>query len=73
MTATTDEITLANRLSLAEAGRELGVSPSTVYRWIAPGMHGVRLNHLRIGRRVFTSAPALERFGRELAAVRLPG
>jgi len=64
------EITLGNRLTLSEAGRKVGVGPSTIWRWIDTGSHGVRLAHIRLGRRVYTSGLALERFGREVAAAR---
>ncbi len=69
------EITLENRLTLSEAGRKVGektkpVAPSTIYRWIDQGLHGVKLAHIRLGRRIYTSAPALERFGREVAEAR---
>ncbi len=64
------DITLENRLTLSEAGRKVNTSPSTIWRWITDGTHGIKLGHIRLGRRVFTSEPALERFGREVAEAR---
>lgn len=63
-------ITVDNRLTLAEAGRITGVSPSAVYRWIAEGKHGVRLAHAQLGRRFFTSKAALNVFMNAVAEAR---
>lgn len=66
-------ITVDNRMTLAEAGREVGVNPSAVFRWIREGRHGVRLAHARLGRKMYTSKPALTKFmndsARETASV----
>ncbi len=62
-----DLITVDNRLTLSEAGRAVGVSPNTVFRWIREGRSNVLLAHGRLGWRMFTSKPALDRFMREVA------
>lgn len=55
-------------LSLADASRALplidGKRPhvSTLWRWSKKGLHGVHLEHVRIGHRVCTSIEALSRF-----------
>ena len=60
-------------LTLAEAARVLprlgGKKPhtSTLWRWCAKGLRGVRLEHARVGHRVVTSRQALDRFSRRLA------
>lgn len=53
-----DLITVENRIPLAKAGELVDVAPSTVFRW-TQGTHGVRLAHARLGRRMYTSEPAL--------------
>ena len=61
-------------LSLCEAARTLptidGRRPhtTTVWRWCRRGVRGVKLEYLRIGRRVCTSYEALGRFAQRLAA-----
>jgi hypothetical protein len=60
-------------LSLKEAARSLpkidGKTPhaSSIYRWCIRGISGVKLDHVRLGRRVVTSKEALNRFVNELA------
>ena len=39
----------------------------SIWRWAKKGVHGVRLEHVRVGRRVCTSRDALNRFFNELA------
>lgn len=58
-------------LSLDEAGAFLPGRPSktSVWRWCRRGLNGVRLEYVRIGRRMWTSAEALERFARRLAEI----
>ncbi|MEM9346606.1 MAG: DUF1580 domain-containing protein [Planctomycetota bacterium] len=63
-------IDINNRKSLVEAGRLAGVSPSTIFRWITVGVDGVKLQHARLGRRVYTSEPALSKFMNEVAQAR---
>jgi len=65
-----DLVTVDNRLSLSEAGREVGVSPNTVFRWTREGIAGVKLAHGWLGRRLYTSKPALDRFMAEVAQAR---
>lgn len=63
-------------ISLPEAARLLPtrggkyVSTVTLWRWCTFGLRGVILEHLQFGRRVYTSAAALTRFGQALAAAR---
>ena len=60
-------------LSLSEACASLpridGKRPhiSTVWRWCRKGIHGVRLEHVRLGHRICTSREALSRFANALA------
>ena len=55
-------------LTLAEAVRRLPVingkrhSPSTLWRWCRYGINGVRLEHVRVGRKLVTSCEAMDRF-----------
>lgn len=63
-------VTIDNRLALSEAGREAGVTAPTIFRWITDGLEGVRLKHARLGRRLYTSKPALDLFMNEVAASR---
>lgn len=62
----TDELIGEERISVNELARELRVDYSTVRRWIMSGYQGVRLASLRIGRKRFTTRPAVARF---LAAI----
>ena len=41
---------------------EIDIHPCTVWRWIQKGVRGVRLEHIRVGRRILTSDEAVERF-----------
>lgn len=60
-------------LSLSDAARWLppvnGRRPhtATIWRWASKGINGIRLETARIGRRVITSAEALQRFTSALA------
>lgn len=67
-------ITLENRLTLSQAGRLVGKSPSAIFRWARDGIAGERLEAIFLGGSMFTSAPALEDFGRRaaLAKLRIP-
>lgn len=68
MQTTEPLVTFDNRISLGEAARLADVSgPSTVFRWISDGRRGVHLEHARLGRRMFTSKPALTKFMNEVA------
>jgi hypothetical protein len=66
-------ITLKNRLSLAQAGKQIGKSPSALFRWHRDGCRGIRLECIRLGRSLYTSEPALEVFARDLARAAQPG
>ncbi len=60
-------------LSLSQAAKAVpaidGKRPSisTIYRWMTQGVRGVTLEHRRIGRRVVTTAAALEEFFKKTA------
>ena len=62
-------------LSLAEAAAALPgkVAVSTVWRWCRVGHHGVILDSLRVGGRIYTSRRALQAFceARSVATPRL--
>lgn len=51
-------------LSLVEAARHLGRKhhPYTLQRWVRPGLRGIRLEAVKIGRQWFTSTAAMVRF-----------
>ena len=49
-----------------------GVNPCTVYRWITVGVDGRKLEAMKIGRILYTSVAALQRFGVQLSPPR-PG
>ena len=69
------EIDIENEtvLSLVDAARHVpavaGRTPhtSTLWRWCRRGVRGVRLEYIRIGRRICTSQEALARFFKALA------
>jgi len=60
-------------LSLVQAAAQCpavdGKKPhaSSIWRWMTKGCRGVRLEHVRVGRRVVTTREALEVFFRETA------
>jgi len=43
------------------------IHKSTVWRWCSKGLKGVRLEHVKIGRRICTTRDALDRFFDSLA------
>lgn len=61
-------------LSLTDAARTIPrvgkrrVHCSTLWRWCRKGLRGVRLEYVKIGRRIATSSEALARFFNALAA-----
>lgn len=65
-------------LSLTEAAKQCpavdGKRPcaSSIWRWMKQGCRGIRLEHVRVGRRVVTTRAALEEFFRASAAVPVP-
>ena len=56
-------------MTLGDAAKLLCPQPSvsTLWRWCRRGVRGVRLEYRRLGRRIVTSAQAIERFGSALA------
>ena len=57
-------------IPLEQAHSHLGVeriSYSTLWRWTLKGVHGVKLETLKVGRKRFTTPEALAAFGRALA------
>ncbi len=65
-------------LSLSQATKVLpainGRRPhiSTLWRWARVGVNGVKLEYVRLGRRIFTSREALWRFAQSLADADAP-
>lgn len=67
------EVFTENLLTLTEAAKFIPpidgkrVNISTLWRWCRRGLNGVRLEYIRIGCRIVTSAEALNRFANALA------
>jgi hypothetical protein len=65
-------------LSLVEATKTIppidGKRPhaSSLWRWASKGVRGVKLEHLRVGRRVVTTREALQRFFQAVAEAPKP-
>jgi hypothetical protein len=60
-------MTLAQAAKLRPSGRNgRPTHVSTVYRWIATGVRGVRLESIRIGGTLYTSREAIQRFADRL-------
>jgi hypothetical protein len=57
----------AQRLPRRRRGRPVNIS--TVFRWIAHGIRGVRLEGIRVGGAIHTSEEALQRFADRLTDV----
>lgn len=74
----TRDIMAEGPISMATAARAVPVvdgrqvSPTTVWRWATRGVRGVRLECIRVGRRMCTSRAALFRFFHRLADVGPP-
>ena len=70
---TRHDLTAEGLISLGEAARSLPkvdgrhTSQKSLWRWATRGIRGVRLESRRMGGRLFTSKPALDRFGERLA------
>ena len=62
-------------LTLDEAAACLPGTPSktTVWRWCVEGIGGIKLEHRRVGRRIWTSVEALDRFALRLAEAGVDG
>ncbi len=58
----TIEILTAERFSVTETARRLGVHVSTVWRWIHRGIRGRRLETVRVGGRRYVLRETLESF-----------
>jgi excisionase family DNA binding protein len=54
------------RQTFEEAGESLGIAGGTVRRWYDVGCRGHKLEAVRLGRKVFTSKEAVERFLKKL-------
>jgi hypothetical protein len=70
------DITSEHLLRPSNAARELPpgrngrpINVSTIFRWINPGVRGVRLEVVRIGGSVYTSREALKRFAEALTSL----
>ncbi len=48
------------------------VNVSTIWRWARKGLHGQRLEVVRLGHRFLTSVEALDRFAAKLATIEIP-
>ena len=68
MPAHTVSILDEDTLTLTQAAQSLGVSAASTWRWARGGIRGVRLDYIRMGRRILTSREALQRFADELTA-----
>lgn len=70
ISATTEKV-----ITFAEAAKICpqidGKRPSTVtiWRWATKGVRGVRLEHVRVGRRMVTTEEAINTFFRDLSSV----
>jgi len=60
-------LTSAAKLLPPVDGKPLHVS--TIYRWAIKGVRGIRLQHVRLGRRILTTEQDLHEFGEALAAL----
>ena len=58
----------ANRVPSFRPGKR--THTATIFRWIATGVNGVRLESARLGGRVVTSVEALQRFSNALDTAR---
>ncbi|HMF11675.1 MAG TPA: DUF1580 domain-containing protein [Gemmataceae bacterium] len=68
-----DLITLDEAARLLPAGRRgRRVNFSTLFRWVATGLRGIRLEAVRIGGRFYTTQAALQRFAERLTEATLP-
>ena len=69
----TDMSLFEGALTLAEATKALAVTggkrpaTSTLWRWCRRGLRGIKLDYVRMGRRILTSRDALDRFSKALA------
>lgn len=63
------DVTNEELITLAQASKRLPGRPSlpTLWRWCTKGVRGVRLGHVRLGRRIFTSVDALSEFANACA------
>jgi hypothetical protein len=60
-------LTLAQAARLRPLGRRgRATHVSTVYRWISRGVRGIRLESIRLGGTLYTSAEAVQRFADRL-------
>ena len=63
-------ITLKEAIPLITQGANSGIeiTHETVRRWCLDGVRGVKLDHVRIGIRYYTTRSAIEKFQRETGA-----
>lgn len=63
------DVTSDSIMTLSQAARQLPdrLHVSTLHRWANRGIRGVRLEVVRLGGRVYTSAEALQRFAQQLS------
>ncbi len=55
-------------ITLSEASQRIpvNINKSTLWRWCRKGLNGVMLEYLRVGKRIYTTEDALERFNQSL-------
>jgi hypothetical protein len=71
MSLSVAELMAEPRALPAEVAKRFDVHLATVFRWFAPGgCAGVRLESYKIGSKVLTTWPAVERFAAALTAAR---
>jgi adenosylmethionine-8-amino-7-oxononanoate aminotransferase len=60
-----------NVINITQAANQIPGRPhrATVWRWILNGLHGIRLESVKVGGRRFTSEEAIERFIARTTAV----
>ena len=60
-------VNLAEAAPLLPRRRGKQIHVSTLWRWARRGVHGIQLEHRRLGGQIVTSLEALDRFGAALA------
>ena len=59
---TVDPVSIRKARSKVQEETGYAPDPATIYRWCLRGVGGVKLEHVRIGKRILTSAAAITRF-----------
>jgi hypothetical protein len=53
---------------LEEAGERYKISPQTLHRWVSVGYRGVKLEHAKIGRRIYIFSRSIQKFSDAIMA-----